>query len=81
MSVAEQRRFEFLVERDGMASAIESSEQTYKIYRAALMQSRKRGHTKPHHATLPEYRRSYIESCAYIRRMLAMKDHLLKHSE
>ena len=40
---------------------------TYPNYRRCLMQSRKRGFTKPHHASLDLYRRGFIESCVVFR--------------
>lgn len=64
---SEATRLQFLEGRDGPAGALAFAQLTYRTYRKALMQSRKRGCMKPHHATLPEYRRSFIESCVTFR--------------
>ena len=75
-------RIEFLTQRDGIDSAMVFVNATYKTYRKALMQSRKRGYGKPgkpapHHATLPEYRRSFIESCVTFRHFIQCRfEHL-----
>ena len=42
------------------------------------MQSRKRGDTKPHHASLPEYRREFIESCVVFRSFLYPRTQLVE---
>ena len=78
---SEQQRFDFMVERDGMEEALGFAERTMKIYRSAVLQSRKTGHTKPHHASLPEYRRGFIESYCYLKKMVLMKEKLIQHSE
>ena len=59
---AEQSRLQFYIDRDGMSGAIEFAKQTMKIYRKAVLTSRKRGYQKPSFASLPEYRKSFIES-------------------
>lgn len=71
----EEERLARLSQEDKLDFAL----RTYRIYRLCLMQSRKRGFTgngsdsstqKPHHATLPEYRRGFIESCIVFRRAI-----------
>jgi hypothetical protein len=64
---SEATRLQFYIERDGPAGALAFARITYRTYRSALMQSRKRGFNKVHHATLPEYRRAFIESCITFR--------------
>lgn len=70
--MAEEQRLKFVEERDGVDGAIDFAKQTLKVYRMALRRSRKRGFNPPHHATLPEYRLGFIESCldfrAYLRK-------------
>ena len=66
----EEDRIKFMLERDGAEAAMDFIKRTYATYRKALMQSRKRGYTKPHHASLPEYRCSFIESCVVFRKYI-----------
>ena len=68
--MSEAQRFSFLVERDGLQGALEFAEVTYKMYRKAVLQSRKTGHTKPHHASLPEYRETFIRSYLYLKQQV-----------
>lgn len=63
----EEKRIAFVEERDGPEAAYAFVVQTYKIYKKALMLSRKRGCERPHFASLPEYRRNFIESCVVFR--------------
>lgn len=64
--MCEQQRLQFITERDGIDGAVDFARRTLKIYRTAVLRSRKRGHDKPHHASIPEYRRKFIESyCAF----------------
>lgn len=59
---SEANRLAFIEARDGKAAALEFAERMIIIYRKSVLQSRKRGFAKPHHASIPEYRRSFIES-------------------
>ena len=52
-----------------LEEAIAFAEQTKKVYKKALLQKGKDG-GKPHHATLPQYRRSFIESYLTFKRFL-----------
>ncbi len=79
--INEQQRFEFLVARDGMEKALEFAERTMRSYRRAVLHSRKCGHTKPHHASLPEYRRKYILSYLYNKRKYHTRDILLNYTK
>ena len=66
----EYERIKGLVDREGMPAAIEFAKRTYKNYRVCLFQSRKRGFAKPHHASIPEYRRGFVMSCLSLRKFL-----------
>lgn len=66
----EHDRLTFIIERDGIDGAIKFAKQTYNVYRTSLKQSRKRGHKKPHHATIPEYRLGFVLSCLAFRKFL-----------
>lgn len=55
-------RFLLVKEREGIDAALIYAERSYKVYRSAVLKSRKRGFTKPHHGSLPEYRKGFIES-------------------
>ncbi len=68
----EHDRYNFMVNRDGEAAALEFAKTTYKSYRKAVLRNSKR--TLPacavgprHFASLPEYRRSFIESYVYLK--------------
>lgn len=63
-------RLTFIEARDGKDAAIEFAQRTLTIYRRSLLQSRKRGFVKPHHASIPEYRQSFIESCIEFKQYL-----------
>lgn len=66
--MAEDRRLRFMEQRDGIAGAVDFAQRTMKMYRTAVLCSRKRGFDKPHHASFREYRRGFIESyCAFKR--------------
>jgi hypothetical protein len=69
---SEQRRIDFLVYRDGIPKTIEFAERTRKIYRTAVLQSRKRGHKKPHFASDPMYRRAFILSYLELKRFISL---------
>jgi hypothetical protein len=58
----EWRRISFLCARDGIAGAGDYCARTSRIYRSAVLTSRKRGHAHPHFASLPEYRAAFIRS-------------------
>lgn len=66
----EESRLAFLEQRDGTEGALDFALRTRSIYRKAVLMSRKRGHTKPHHASLPEYRRGFIESYVTLKRYI-----------
>jgi len=51
----EGNRIFFMLHRDGLIETLEWAKRTKNIYRKALM-------NKNHHARLPQYRKSYIES-------------------
>jgi len=62
----ESQRLTFIEQRDGKEAAANFAKQTLRIYRKAVLTSRKCGCNKPHYASLREYRRSFIESyCAF----------------
>ena len=64
--MCEQERINFIIQRDGIEGAVDFCKRTMKIYRTAVLRSRKRGHDKPHHASIPEFRRRFITSyCAF----------------
>jgi hypothetical protein len=66
----EQDRIDFIIARDGLDGAIDFASRTIKSYRTAVLTSRKRGHKKPHHASLEMYRRSFIESYVVLKKFL-----------
>ena len=70
MSV-ETQRLAFIEGRDGKTAARAFARQTMSAYRKAVLSSRKRGHTNPHHASLPEYREGFIRSYLAFKRYLA----------
>lgn len=57
----EIQRIAFISNRDGLKAAKEFAGRTYRIYRKALM-------NKNHHARLPQYRKSFIESYLILKR-------------
>lgn len=63
---SELHRLVFIAQRDGLHAAVDFARRTLKLYRTCL---RLRGHngTKRHHATLPQYRRGFVESCLVFR--------------
>ena len=70
---SEQQRIAFIEDRDGSQAAMNFVKTTYDTYRRSLTQSRKRGHQKPHHASLPEYRPGFIRSCVEFRAYMYRK--------
>lgn len=66
----ETERIAFIENRDGKEAALVFVKQTFSVYRKSLYQSRKRGFQKPHHATLPEYRLGFIQSCLAFRKYI-----------
>ncbi|MHB0929106.1 MAG: hypothetical protein ACYC3W_09295 [Candidatus Nanopelagicales bacterium] len=68
---SEEQRIAFLLERDGLAETLSFCRQTLKNYRTCVLQSQKRKAPKRHHASLPEYRRGFIESYVVLKRFLA----------
>jgi len=71
--MAEEQRLKFMKERDGVEGAVAFARQTLKAYRMSLRRSRKRGFDPIHHATLPEFRRGFVESCLAFRAYLRGK--------
>ncbi len=59
----EHGRIQFLLRRDGLASTLEWVDRTIKIYRQAVL-------NKNHHASLPEYRRKFIQAYCDFKRWL-----------
>lgn len=55
-------RLNFIEQRRGKDATLSFAKQTLRIYRKSVLTSRKRGHEKPHYASLPEYRKTFIES-------------------
>lgn len=78
--MAEEQRLAFIEARDGIAGAADFAKRAMAQYRKAVLMSRKRGYGKPNqpnisHASLPEYRRKFIESyCAFKRYEAAHSD-------
>jgi hypothetical protein len=72
--MAEEQRLAFIEQRDGVKGTIAFAEQGMQIYRTCVLRSRKRGFDRPHHASLPEYRRVFIES------YLAFKNYVKTHN-
>ena len=70
----ENDRLAFIEQRDGLVEAIAFAQRTLKTYRTCVLCSRKRGFSKPHHASIPEYRRTFIQS------YLSFKSFLKEHS-
>jgi len=71
----ESDRFQFVVDRDGREAALVFAETTYKSYRLAVLRNGKRtlpekaiGHL--HYASLPEYKRTFIESYLYLKKQV-----------
>lgn len=75
-TLIEAFRITFLEQRDGREAALDFAKRTYLKYRECLLLKRhvldRRGmrDKKAHHATFPEYRRGFIESCLVFRRFL-----------
>jgi hypothetical protein len=63
--VVEGRRIGLLLERDGLEAARAWVARTLAIYRRAVLD-------RSHFASRPEYRRSYLASCADFRRWLRL---------
>lgn len=68
---AEHYRLSFIEGRDGKEAALAFASNTLKIYRKAVLSGRKQGYAKPHHASLPEYKRSFIKSYLILKAYLA----------
>lgn len=69
MGSVEWNRILFVQERDGMDASREFVKRTYAKYRECLRLDGKRGR-KFHHASLPQYRRGFVESCLTFREYL-----------
>ena len=65
--MTERDRLNFIEARDG--SAADFARRTLGIYRECLRQDGKKSR-KFHHASLPQYRRSFILSCLEFRKYL-----------
>ena len=72
--MAEESRLAFVEQRDGIAGAVAFARQGVLMYRKCVLKSLKRGYWKPHHASIPFYRRGFIES------YLAFKAYIKIHS-
>lgn len=70
----ETNRLNFVVNRDGLSNAVLFAKQSIQMYRTSVLLSRKRGYTNPHHASLPHYRRGFIESYCAFKRFVAQND-------
>jgi hypothetical protein len=57
-----QEMFDSITRRTCSYEALDYVIRTMRIYRSAVLTSRKRGYDKPHHASLPEYRKNFIEA-------------------
>jgi len=58
-ALADQKRIDFLVKRDGLAAATQWVCRTMRIYRQAVLNPR-------HHASAQEYRRKFMQSyCSF----------------
>ena len=66
----EDERLAILIDRDGLSAAVDFAKRTLQIYRTAVLTSRKRGHKKPHHASLPEYRGKFIKTYLYYKQFI-----------
>ncbi len=75
---SEENRIEFIETRDGLEAALQFARQTVFVYRTCLLRSRKRGYDRPHHASLPEYRRSFIESYVYLKHYIRQHTYVNK---
>ena len=71
--MSEVDRLSFLESRDGLLATIDFAHRTIKLYRKAVLTSRKRGFSKPHFASIPEYRKKYIQS------YLILKNYITKN--
>ena len=67
----ETSRLSFVEQRDGVAGAVDFARCTLRIYRTAVLCSRRRGFTKPHHASLPAYRPGFIASYVGLKRYVS----------
>jgi len=72
----EHQRLRFVEQRDGLAGALAFAKQTRAVYRTCVLRSRKRGFTNPHHASLAEYRRAFIESYLVLKHFIAYHEKL-----
>jgi hypothetical protein len=70
---AELDRLAFIAKRDGEAAAVDFATRTLAKYRECLLLKRRvldaRGEfdRKPHHATFPDFRRRFVDSCVTFR--------------
>lgn len=64
-------RIKFLIRRDGLDSAILTSKQTMKIYRAGVTKSRKRKVERVSHLSVAPFREAAIRSYLQCRNFLA----------
>jgi hypothetical protein len=67
----EEERLTFIAKRDGIDGAVDFARRAMSQYRIAVLNSRKRGSVKPSHASLPEYRRGFIESYLAFKKYIA----------
>ena len=71
---AEIDRLAFMEMKHGKNEALAFAERAMRQYRKAVTRSRKRGYKNPHYASLPEYRRRFIESYCAFKRYLREAD-------
>ena len=68
----EEERIKFVLRRDGELKAREFAIRTLGIYRRCVLMNGKRGR-KFHHASLPEFRRGFVESYLCLKRFAGRK--------
>jgi hypothetical protein len=63
----EKERIAFMLNRDGIKGALDFADRTMRIYRMSVL-DKGDVNRAPHHATFPNYRRSFIESYLELKR-------------
>jgi hypothetical protein len=67
-SYSEVKRLAHIEEHIGKTEALDFAKRTLRIYRSAVLHSKKRGVVKPHFASLPLYREKFIRSYLELKR-------------
>lgn len=67
-----QERFNTVTRNHCSYTALDYAEQTMRVYRKAVLTSRKRGFEKPHHASLPKYRFLFIQDYLGFKQIIAI---------